>query len=140
VRRSASPGERGGQTMAGSKERTILVVEDEEDVRSLVSDVLRHEGFEVEEAQDGAQALAVLERERAPERQLCAVLLDVMLPRIDGVSLLRRLRVHGPAVPVVAMSASEEYLLAAVTAGARGALAKPFDIDHLVDVVRRACA
>jgi DNA-binding response OmpR family regulator len=70
---------------------------------------------------------------------LCAVLLDVMLPLIDGVSLLRQMRAHGPAVPVVAMSASEEYLLAAVTAGARGAVAKPFDIDHLVDVVRRAC-
>jgi|SRR5215207_6513045 len=125
--------------MARQAERTILVVEDEADVRELVSDVLRHEGFEVEEAQDGVQALAVLEREPAPERKLCAVVLDVMLPRLDGVSLLRQLRAHGPEVPVVAMSASEEYLLAAVTAGARGAVAKPFDIDHLVDVVRRAC-
>src|SRR3954451_17603847 len=79
-------GYQGGRTMASPSERTILVVEDEADVRSLVSDVLRHEGFEVEEAQDGAQALAVLEREPSPERTLSAVLLDVMLPRIDGVS------------------------------------------------------
>jgi CheY-like chemotaxis protein len=126
--------------MVRRKERTILVVEDEASVRALVSDVLRDEGFEIEEADDGAQALAVLEREPAREPKLCAVLLDVMLPYLDGVSLLRQLRARGAEVPVVAMSASAEHLHAAVTAGARGALAKPFDIDHLVDVVRRCCA
>ena len=125
--------------MARREERTILVVEDEEPVRALVSDVLRDEGFEVEEADDGVQALAVLEREPDPQHRLCAVLLDVMLPRLDGVSLLRQLRASGTDVPVVAMSASAEHLRAAVTAGARGAVAKPFDIDHLVDVVRRSC-
>jgi DNA-binding response OmpR family regulator len=125
--------------MARRKERTILVVEDEAPVRALVSDVLRDEGFEVEEADDGVQALAVLEREPDRRHKLCAVLLDVMLPHLDGVSLLRQLRANGAGVPVVAMSASEEHLRAAVTAGARGAVAKPFDIDHLVDVVRRSC-
>jgi DNA-binding response OmpR family regulator len=126
--------------MVGPNECTILVVEDEEPVRELVSDVLRDAGYTVEQAHDGAEALAVLDREPAPHRKLCAVVLDVMLPRLDGVSLLRRLRAHGPGVPVVAMSASEEHLLEAVTAGARGALPKPFDIDDLVDVVRRSCA
>lgn len=125
--------------MARRKERTILVVEDEEPVRALVSDVLRDEGFAVEEADDGVQALAVLAREPDPRHKLCAVLLDVMLPRLDGVSLLQQLRASGTEVPVVAMSASAEHLRAAVVAGAQGAVAKPFDIDHLVDVVRRSC-
>src|SRR3954462_12541636 len=99
---------RGEPTMARPKERTILVVEDEASVRALVSDVLRDEGFEVEEADDGVQALALLEREPDPRHNLCTVLLDVMLPHLDGVSLLRQLRAMGTEVPVVAMSASQE--------------------------------
>ena len=124
--------------MAAPEHQTILVVEDEAPLRALVADILREEGYEVEEARDGAQALDALARPR-PDRP-SAVVLDMMLPRLDGVSLLRRLQAEGPRVPVVAMSASREHLAAAVHAGARGTIPKPFDIDQLVEVVNRSCA
>jgi two-component system response regulator MprA len=114
------------------------VVEDEAPLRALVADILRDEGYQVEEARDGAQALDALAHQQ--EGVLCAVVLDMMLPRLDGVGVLRQIQTQAPRVPVVAMSASREHLAAAVTAGAQGTVPKPFDIDHLVDVVRRSCA
>jgi len=123
--------------MAGPDRRTILVVEDEAPLRALVADILREEGYQVEEARDGAQALDALARK--PVGALCAIVLDMMLPRLDGVGVLRQIQAREPRVPVVAMSASREHLAAAVTAGARGTVPKPFDIDELVDVVNRSC-
>ncbi len=124
--------------MQASDHHTVLVVEDEAPLRALVSDILREEGYRVEEARDGVQALDALAAPR--QDAVCAVVLDMMLPRLDGVSVLRQLRRRRPGVPVVAMSASREHLAAAVTEGARGAVPKPFDIDQLVDAVNRSCA
>jgi CheY-like chemotaxis protein len=116
----------------------VLVVEDEPAVRELVTEVLRDEGFEVTEARDGAEALRVLEQRRSPAR-FCAVLLDIMLPRIDGFGVLRRLRERGADVPVVAMSASSTDLAEAEAAGARTTVAKPFDLDRLLGAVTSSC-
>jgi CheY-like chemotaxis protein len=123
---------------APSCPHTVLVVEDEPAVRELVTEVLRDEGYEVAEARDGAEAIRVLEQRRSPTR-FCAVVLDMMLPRMDGVSVLRRLRDRGADVPVVAMSASSAHLALAEAAGARTTVAKPFDVDLLLGAVLSSC-
>jgi two-component system response regulator MprA len=116
---------------------TVLVVEDEPAVRALVADLLRDEGYQVEEARDGAEAIQRLESHQRRAGHLCAVLLDMMLPRVDGMSVLRHLAAVGDEVPIVAMSASREHLAAAVAAGARAAVPKPFDLDWLLAAMHR---
>jgi two-component system, OmpR family, response regulator MprA len=126
-------------TSAVDQPHTVLVVEDEPAVRDLVADLLREEGYQVEEARDGAEAIRRLDwYERHPDH-LCGVLLDMMLPRVDGLSVLRHLTAVGAEVPVVAMSASREHLRAALAAGARIAVAKPFDLDRLLSAMYTTC-
>ena len=62
-----------------------------------------------------------------------------MLPRLDGLGVLRHLHEHQDNIPVVAMSASRQHLTAAATEGADGVLLKPFDLDQVVDVVEHFC-
>jgi CheY-like chemotaxis protein len=114
-------------------------VEDEPAVRELVADLLRDEGYEVEEARDGAEAIRRLDSHHRRGDHLCAVLLDMMLPRVNGIGVLRHLAEVDDAVPVVAMSASREHLAAAVAAGARTAVAKPFDLDRLLSAMHHHC-
>ena len=117
----------------------VLVVEDEPAVRELVADLLRDEGYLVEEARDGAEAIRRLDAHQRRANHLCAVLLDMMLPRVDGVSVLRHLATAGAEVPVVAMSASREHRTAALAAGARTAVPKPFDLDRLLSAMHSNC-
>src|SRR4051812_4080432 len=114
-----------GMTPSADHPHTVLLVEDEPAVRDLVADFLREEGYEVEEARDGAEAIRSLDTHHHRADHLCAVLLDMMLPRVDGVGVLRHLATVGDEVPVVAMSASREHLTAALAAGARSAVPKP---------------
>jgi CheY-like chemotaxis protein len=117
----------------------VLVVEDEPAVRDLVSDLLREEGYQVVEARDGAEAIRQLDAPEHPADHLCGVLLDMMLPRVDGLEVLHHLTATGADVPVVAMSASREHLTAALAAGARTAVAKPFDVDRLLSAMYTSC-
>jgi CheY-like chemotaxis protein len=119
--------------------RPILVVEDEPAIRALLVEFLRGEGYTVEAARDGHEALRLLD-EHGPNGGPSVVLLDMMLPRMDGAELMRQLRARGLAVPVVAMSASHEALTTALAAGARAAVAKPFDLDGLLWTLRRQIA
>jgi two-component system nitrogen regulation response regulator GlnG len=68
------------------------------------------------------------------------VLLDMMMPRLDGIDVLHHLSNLGEYVPVVAMSANRELLVEATAAGAKATLPKPFDLDRLSRVVARNCA
>ena len=133
----AHDGTAGGGGAGGP---TILVVEDEPAVRDLVREILRAEGYVVEVARDGVQAVQVLERRAAGDGAPAVVLLDMMLPRLDGVGVLRHLADHGPHVPVIAMSANRLLLDAALGAGACSALPKPFELDDLVTVVEQHCS
>src|SRR5947209_7482999 len=124
---------------SAAQPHTVLLVEDEPAVRDLVADFLREEGYEVEEARDGAEAIRSLDVHHHRANHLCAVLLDMMLPRVDGVGVLRHLATVGAAVPVVAMSASREHLTAALAAGARTTVPKPFDLDRLLSAMHTNC-
>ncbi len=96
---------RGGRTAApraaGSGPPRILLVEDDPSLRAVFVNFLRHAGYEVVEAQDGADALAVLDREPAP---VDLVVTDVVMPYTGGPALVERLRARLPDIPVLYLS------------------------------------
>ena len=107
----------------------ILVVDDEPSLAELLTMALSYEGWDVRTAADGTQALR-LAAEFTPD----AILLDRMLPDLDGVEVLRRLRVDAPDVPVLFLTArdSTEDRAAGMLAGADGYLTKPFSLEAVV--------
>ena len=113
----------------------VLVVDDEEVVRSGVARVLADEGLSVVGAPDAAGALA------HPALAECRlVLCDLMLPDRSGLDLLRDLRARRPDLAIVCITgyATREIVAEAAAAGATAFLPKPFDRDELVSVVRSA--
>lgn len=110
----------------------ILVVDDDAAIRATIAEVLDEEGYEVHEAADGHQALALL-HEIAPR----AVILDLNMPVMDGSTCYRELRARGCGMPVVIVSAVNAVRTAREL-GATAGLNKPFDIDYLVSTVTSA--
>jgi two-component system response regulator MprA len=106
----------------------ILVVEDERAVRDALERVLRTDGYKVEVAEDGNAALAALSS-TTPD----ALVLDVVLPGLDGLEVCRRLRAAGEQVPVLMVTALDAVAdrVAGLDAGADDYLVKPFSIEEL---------
>lgn len=111
----------------------ILVVEDDAAIRRLAHDLLVDEGFEVFTAETGQDGLDLL-----AECQPDLVLLDLMMPTMDGPTFAREMEQRHHALPVVVLSGSREIFETAAELGAAGAILKPFDIDEFVQVVRKA--
>jgi two-component system, OmpR family, response regulator MprA len=111
----------------------ILVVEDERAVRDALQRVLRTDGYDVDVAEDGAAALAALAAS-GPD----VVVLDIVLPVVDGLEVCRRLRADGDPVPVLMVTARDAISdrVAGLDAGADDYLVKPFSIDELRARVR----
>jgi CheY-like chemotaxis protein len=114
--------------------QTILLVEDDSDLRVAMVTLLEAEGFEVVTAPDGLAGLRLLERIREP----CLILLDWWLPMLSGNEFLSRLRADPVrhAVPVVVLTASE----ATPPTSAEGFLRKPFTVSRLLELVHSQCA
>lgn len=114
---------------------SVLVVDDEAAVRRVLEKLLKTGGYEVVQAGNGDEALAML-----AEREFDTVLLDVMMPGTDGVEVCRRIRAqeHGQYTPVVFLSATNtpEFRRRATQAGADDTLCKPFDAVELLARVR----
>jgi two-component system OmpR family response regulator len=113
------------------KPRRVLVVDDEAQLRRLVALAFELEGFDVETANDGAEAIEGVHR-FAPD----AMVLDIMMPRVDGLTALGEVRrfVSADELPVVVMSAKAQTadIEAGLAAGANDYVTKPFDTDDLV--------
>lgn len=109
----------------------ILVVDDDDDIREILSLVLESSGFDVASARDGCEALTWLSGTPEPS----VVLLDLMMPRMDGEQLLTQLRAEGSTVPVVILSGDPAGAAKAGRLRAEGFLQKPVDLDQLLDVV-----
>jgi two-component system response regulator MprA len=111
----------------------ILVVDDDAPVRRMLVRALRAEGYDVQAAADGGEALAAIER-RMPD----AVVLDVAMPGVDGLSVARRLRARGLGVPILLLTARDavEQRVAGLDAGADDYLVKPFALDELLARLR----
>ena len=114
---------------------TILVVEDKESMAEMLVQALGAEGYAVETAVDGAQGIKRL-REMRPD----LVLTDLKLPKKDGLAVLAEAKSRDPLLPVIVMTAfgTIETAVKAVKEGACDFLTKPFEMDHLLLVVRRA--
>ena len=111
--------------------RRVLVVEDDRDTRELLVEALRMEGYEVAAAPDGVQAL-----EHARRVQPHVILLDLMMPVMSGWEF-RAMQTRDPSlssVPVIVMSAFSDTLAGTAS------VPKPFDIDEMVDAIRRCAA
>ena len=117
----------------------ILIVEDELQLLRLLVTHLRNAGYTVVDADSGAEAIDALDQHYPPAGGLGLVLLDMMLPDVDGLAVLQHATTLGGFVPVVAMSTSRESLAAADAAGAHDLLTKPFDRDTLLTTVARYC-
>ena len=111
----------------------ILVVDDEPAVRRAVERALKFEGYDVSQAEDGVEALEVLARENVD-----AVVLDVLMPRLDGVELCRRIRAAGDRTPVLMLTARESVSdrVTGLDAGADDYLVKPFALQELLARLR----
>ena len=114
----------------------ILVVDDERAVRESLRRALELEGYEIELAADGQEALQRLESNG--EGQPDAVILDVLMPVIDGLEVCRRIRRSGNRVPVLMLTARDEIenRVAGLDAGADDYVTKPFALEELVARVR----
>lgn len=110
----------------------ILVVEDEDKLRRVVTLQLEGEGFEVEAVRTAEEGLKLAER-------VSLVLTDLRLPGMGGLELLGQLQAQNPRLPVIVMTAfgSVEIAVEAMKKGAIDFLPKPFSLDHLTTVVRK---
>ena len=112
---------------------TILLVEDHDDLAASVGDYLEAAGFAMDYAADGAIALNLLE-----ENPYDAIILDLMLPKIDGIRVCQRLRERGDGTPILMLTARDqlEDKVAGFDAGADDYLIKPFEMEELHARVR----
>ena len=111
----------------------VLVVDDERNLTELLSMALRYEGWDVKTAMTGMTAVREA-REFGPD----VVVLDWMLPDIDGLGVLRRMREHDPRIPVLFLTARDavEDRVAGLTAGGDDYVTKPFSLEEVVARVR----
>lgn len=115
--------------------KALLVVEDAPEVRQMLDQILRLNGYEVTTAQNGIEALAAIQKQR-PE----LIVTDILMPKMDGFSLIYRLRTDSKTrnIPVVFLTAtyvSQEDKDFATTIGATGFLQKPVDTQDLLEMI-----
>jgi two-component system OmpR family response regulator len=128
-------------TRADGSPLRVLVVDDENSLTDLLSMALRYEGWDVKAAADGQSALT-LAREFKPD----AIVLDVMLPDIDGLQVLGRLRSSGDDTPILFLTAKDavEDRVTGLTAGGDDYVTKPFSLEEVVarlrGLIRRSAA
>jgi len=111
----------------------VLIVDDEPAVRRAVERALRFEGYDVAEASDGAEAL-----ERLAVEPMDAIVLDVLMPRVDGLEFCKRVRAAGDRTPILMLTARETVAdrVVGLDAGADDYLVKPFALQELLARVR----
>ena len=112
----------------------ILLIDDEADLRELLDEELREAGHKVQTAADGEEGMNELQR-----RVFDVVICDVRLPKLDGLTLLRRVRKEAPSTDVILMTAYADVsqAVSALKEGAYDYLTKPFDVDELLVQLRR---
>ena len=112
----------------------VLVVDDQEVIRDTLQTALDDEGFTVETAANGREALDILERWKP-----CVILLDLMMPVMDGWTFRAEQKRSGSNVPVVLLSAAGELAVHQRALDAAAVIAKPFDIDRVISTIEGVC-
>ena len=120
------------------RERQILVVDDDDDIRSLVCLLLETEGYDAIGATDGVDALRILQEREPPG----LILLDIMMPRMDGEAVVAALKASPKwaTVPVVMMSGDSQAREKTDRCSVQGCLVKPVDLDVLLRTVKETSA
>lgn len=120
-------------TRADGSPIRVLVVDDETSLTDLLQMALRYEGWEIKTAADGSSAIATA-RDFRPD----AIVLDIMLPDIDGLQVLQRLRADGNDVPVLFLTAKDalDDRIAGLTSGGDDYVTKPFSLEEVVARLR----
>ena len=112
---------------------SVLIAEDDGEIRTALERVLKYEGYAPLSVNDGAAAL-----EAISEHQPAAIILDVMMPFVDGLTVCRRLRATGDRTPILLLTARQELSdrVEGLDAGADDYLAKPFELEELLARLR----
>jgi DNA-binding NarL/FixJ family response regulator len=114
--------------------KRVLIVDDEDDFRNIVKDILTDEGFKTAEASDGLDAIRIF-----GNNSFDAVLLDLRMPGMDGIQTLRELKKIDSRIPVIMLTAFGDIPTAvqAVKQGAYDFITKPPEFDKLITIIRR---
>jgi DNA-binding NtrC family response regulator len=118
--------------------KRVLIVDDDDAIRTMVERVLRREAFEVDSARDGFEAI-----EKLAQNDYVAILLDLMMPRVDGLGVLQFLERYRPELSpaVIVMSANVPGATDAMREGrVSRVLSKPFDLNEMLEYVRGQAA
>lgn len=116
--------------------KNVLVVEDDADILSSLAEVIREEGFNVQTAANGYQALMQVE-----QHEPALIFLDLMLPQMNGWRFVQELRARFPETnpPIVLVSAVQDIAREAAKLGAQCFLRKPFDLADIVRITHECC-
>ena len=112
----------------------VLLVDDDEDLRDSIADLLRQRGYPVATAEDGHAALAIIAGSRNP----CIVLLDLVMPVMDGWKFLAVVQAD-PAMASIPVVIASAHAATHAPTGVAGILHKPFDMDELFATIARHC-
>lgn len=124
---------RDGELRRSVARRRVLLVDDDPDVRDILAEQLELEGWAVEQARDGREGLAA-----ARSGRFDVIVLDQRMPRMTGEEMARELRAAGDRTPIVLVTADRHAPAIARRVGLRYWLMKPFEMDELLALVRRA--
>ena len=119
----------------GKRPRPVLIVDDDDALLELEATVLQEHGIHVTTARNGAEALIAMQQDPP-----ALIVLDIQMPGVDGPSFARELRQQLRHVPLVVLTASADPRHEADRCNAEAYLAKPFDAEELVRIVRRFAA
>lgn len=128
--------------MAGSADaqtngkKTVLLVDDDADVREAVAQILVDEGYHVVAASDGGNALVVLQERR---HMFCTIILDVVMPGMDGAEFLARAREQLRSIPVLLFSASRLPRQLREDPQVKDLIPKPVEVETLLQKIRAHC-
>lgn len=113
----------------------VLIVEDEAKISRFLELELRHEGYEVDTALDGRTGL-----QKAVEKDIDVIILDIMLPGLSGIEVCRRIRLEGIRTPIIMLTAKDDVMdkVAGLDMGADDYMTKPFAIEELLARIRVA--
>ena len=118
-----------------SEQNRVLVVDDDEAIRKLIAAILRRRSFHVESVANGEEAL-----KRLAEHHYDVMLLDLMMPKVDGYTVIERVREQKIDIEIVVVTAAGASQVNAIDRSrVRAVISKPFDVTQLVDIVTKVC-
>jgi DNA-binding response OmpR family regulator len=117
----------------------VLIIDDQESMRSIIAQMLRDHGFQVSTAGDGQEGLHLFEQDPA---SFNLILVDVNMPTIDGIQFLKLIKAKNPKMPVILITAMNEEVVAVLGKEykADGVIKKPFLVDEAVKTIERVIA